>query len=36
MDMLGHGFFFFQNAESDIPSVLYRRRDGSFGLIEPA
>ncbi len=36
MDMLGHGFFFFQNAESDMPSVLYRRRDGSFGLIEPA
>jgi putative sigma-54 modulation protein len=36
MDMLGHGFFFFQNAESDMPSVLYRRRDGSYGLIEPA
>jgi putative sigma-54 modulation protein len=36
MDTLGHGFFFFQNAESDMPSVLYRRRDGSFGLIEPA
>jgi len=36
MDVLGHGFFYFQNAESDLPSVLYRRRDGSFGLIEPA
>jgi len=36
MDMLGHGFFFFQNAESDMSSVLYRRRDGSYGLIEPA
>ncbi len=36
MDMLGHGFFFFQNAESDMPSVLYKRRDGAYGLIEPA
>ncbi|NIA24135.1 MAG: ribosome-associated translation inhibitor RaiA [Gammaproteobacteria bacterium] len=36
MEMLGHGFFFFQNAEGDRPSVLYRRRDGSYGLIEPA
>ena len=36
MDLLGHNFFFFQNAESDMPSVLYRRRDGALGLIEPA
>ena len=36
METLGHGFFFFQNADSDLPSVLYRRRDGAFGLIEPA
>lgn len=36
MEMLGHGFFFFHNAESDMSSVLYRRRDGSYGLIEPA
>lgn len=36
MDMLGHDFFFFQSAETDLPSVLYRRRDGAFGLIEPA
>lgn len=36
MDLLGHGFFFFQNAETDLPSVLYRRRDGAYGLIEPA
>lgn len=36
MDLLEHEFFFFQNAESDLPSVLYRRRDGAFGLIEPA
>lgn len=36
MEMLGHAFFFFQNADSDLPSVLYRRRDGAYGLIEPA
>ncbi len=36
MDMLGHGFFLFENAESGQASVVYRRRDGRFGLIEPA
>ncbi len=36
LEMLGHDFFFFRNAESDLPSVLYRRRDGAYGLIEPA
>jgi len=35
MDLLGHGFFLFLNGESDRYSVLYRRRDGSLGLIEP-
>lgn len=36
MDLLDHAFFFFHNAETDLPSVLYRRRDGALGLIEPA
>lgn len=36
MDMLGHNFFLFENAESSQASVVYRRRDGRFGLIEPA
>lgn len=36
MEMLDHSFFFFLNAETDLASVLYRRRDGSLGLIEPA
>lgn len=35
MDLLGHGFFFFHNAASGKQSVLYRRRDGRLGLIEP-
>ena len=34
MEMLGHNFFFFLNAESDSFAVLYGRRDGSLGLIE--
>jgi putative sigma-54 modulation protein len=36
LDMLGHSFFFFHNADTDRHSVLYRRRDGRLGLIEPA
>lgn len=36
MEMLGHGFYFFVNGETNTYSVLYRRRDGSLGLIEPA
>ena len=35
MDQLGHAFFFFHNAETDLPSVLYNRRDGRLGIIEP-
>jgi ribosome hibernation promoting factor len=32
---VGHDFFVFQNAESGDVNVVYRRRDSSFGLIEP-
>lgn len=35
MDLLGHNFFVFRNAESDDVSVVYRRKDGRYGLIEP-
>ncbi len=35
MEMLGHSFFFFLNGETERYGVLYRRRDGSLGLIEP-
>ena len=34
LEMLGHSFFFFLNAETDGHAVLYRRRDGQLGLIE--
>jgi putative sigma-54 modulation protein len=36
MEMLGHSFFFFHNASTGLQSVLYRRRDGRLGLIEPS
>lgn len=35
MGLLGHSFFVFRDAENDQVSVVYRRRDGGFGLIEP-
>lgn len=34
MDMLGHSFFVFNNADSGDTSVVYRRKDGRYGLIE--
>ncbi|MBA2336482.1 MAG: ribosome-associated translation inhibitor RaiA [Acidimicrobiia bacterium] len=36
IDLLGHAFFFFHDAETGKPSVLYHRKDGSLGLIVPA
>lgn len=35
MELLGHNFFVFQDAESMRICVLYRRRDGAYGLIVP-
>lgn len=35
MDMLGHNFFVFMNDESGETNVVYRRKDGKYGLIEP-
>lgn len=34
MDMLGHDFFVFANAETQVTNVVYRRHDGQYGLIE--
>ena len=34
MDLLGHTFYFFTNAESGAPAVVYRRGDGDVGLID--
>jgi putative sigma-54 modulation protein len=35
MDMLGHNFFVFSNADTEEVNVVYRRKDGRYGLIEP-
>ena len=35
MDLLDHSFFVFRNAESGDTNVVYRRKDGRYGLIEP-
>lgn len=35
MELLGHAFFVFRDATTERIRVLYRRRDGHFGLIEP-
>ena len=36
MDLLGHGFFFFINAETNRSAVVYKRDDGDVGLIDEA
>ena len=35
MELLDHDFFLFRNAETEIHSVVYRRTDGDYGVIEP-
>ncbi len=35
MELLGHTFYVFWNAGDDRMSVVYRRRDGDYGLLEP-
>ena len=35
MDLLGHSFFVFTNGETGDINVLYARKDGNYGLIEP-
>ncbi|MCJ7655537.1 MAG: sigma 54 modulation/S30EA ribosomal C-terminal domain-containing protein, partial [Dehalococcoidia bacterium] len=35
MELLGHSFFLFVSIESGALSLLYRRNDGNYGLIEP-
>ncbi len=35
MELLGHNFYVFINAESDQVNVVYKRKGGTYGLIEP-
>lgn len=35
LELLGHSFYMFTNGESGQINVIYKRKDGNFGLIEP-
>jgi len=35
MELLGHSFYVFLNAEEDALNVVYRRDDGNYGLLQP-
>jgi putative sigma-54 modulation protein len=35
MELSGHDFFVFRNAETDEVNVVYKRKGNTFGLIEP-
>ena len=35
MELLGHSFYVFLNGETDEVNVVYRRKNGNYGLIEP-
>ena len=35
MELLGHDFFIFFNPASNIPNVVYKRRGGDYGLLQP-
>lgn len=35
MNMLGHEFYMFRNADTDDVNVVYKRADGGYGILEP-
>ena len=35
LELVGHDFFVFRDADSDEVNIVYRRRQGGYGLIEP-
>ncbi|MGL5150202.1 MAG: ribosome hibernation-promoting factor, HPF/YfiA family [Clostridium sp.] len=35
MELLGHNFFVYQDADTNNVSVMYKRKDGDYGLLEP-
>ncbi|HCT63998.1 MAG TPA: hypothetical protein DIC60_01780 [Lachnospiraceae bacterium] len=35
MELLGHSFFVFINVDSDMINIVYKRKNGTYGIIEP-
>src|SRR3954471_13395104 len=35
LELVGHDFFVFRSGDSEAVNIVYRRRDGGYGLIEP-
>jgi putative sigma-54 modulation protein len=35
MELLGHDFFVFFNPQAKAVNVIYKRRDGNYGLLQP-
>ena len=35
MELVGHDFFVFENEDTEMINVIYKRKDGDYGLIEP-
>ncbi len=35
MNLIGHSFYVFANADTEEVNVVYKRKDGNYGLIEP-
>ena len=34
MELLGHEFYMYKDAETNVPAVVYKRKDGNYGIIE--
>ena len=34
MELIGHEFFVFKDVENETVSILYKRKDGDYGIIE--
>ena len=34
MELIGHQFYLFKDADTNQPTVVYKRKDGNYGIIE--
>ena len=34
MELLGHQFYLYRDAETNQPALVYKRKDGDYGIIE--